>query len=175
MKKHVLPNILMITTGLFFAMFLLLQTGSTEVTEGKTMIIKSVGRLQWGKGMESTYIGALTVAMNAIGEDVTYDYLMGVSGTAFRLHRYGWCPSAPDATCGFNHGTPAMKAMGYKVTGIPSDENKPEDVEKVRKAVVESINRGYPVLAIDLKEVPDWGVIVGYAIRINLRAMSHHN
>ncbi len=163
MKKCLMPKLLMIATGLIFAMFFLIQTGSTEVPESKTMIIEGVGRLQWGKGMESTYIGALTVAMNAIGEDVTYDYLMGISGAAFRLHRYGWCPSAPDASVGFNHANPAMRVLGYKIVGIPSSSEKPEDVEKVRKAVMESIDRGYPVLAIDLKEVPDWGVIVGYA------------
>jgi hypothetical protein len=56
-----------------------------------------------------------------------------------------------------------MKALGYKATGIHSDRKKPEDVEKVRNAVVGSIDKGYPVLAIDLREVPDWGVIVGYA------------
>jgi hypothetical protein len=141
------------------------QEGGASTKMGKeTNVIDGVARLQWGKGMENTYMGALTVAMNAIGEDVTYDYLMGISGAAFRLHIYhpGWCPSAPDATCGFNHSKPAMKAMGYKMTGIHSDMSKPEDVEKVRNAVVKSIDKGYPVLAIDLKEVPDWGVIVGY-------------
>jgi hypothetical protein len=51
------------------------------------------------------------------------DYLMGVSGAAFRLHIHtpGWCPSAPDATCGLNHCVPAMKALGYKIEGIHSD------------------------------------------------------
>ncbi|MBD3182847.1 hypothetical protein GF312_11190 [Candidatus Poribacteria bacterium] len=136
---------------------------SKEMTKEKNMI-DGVGRLQWGKGMESTYIGALTVTMKAMGEDVTYDYLMGVSGAAFRLHIHhpGWCPSAPDATCGYNHGEAAMKAMGYKSAGIHSSNKNEAEVEKVRNAVIESIDRGYPVVAIDLKNVPDWGVIVGY-------------
>ena len=134
-------------------------------TEKQSKIIDGVERLQWGKGQESTYMGALTVAMRAIGEDVTYDYLMGVSGAAFRLHFHqpGWCPSSPDATCGFNHSEPAMKALGYAATGIHSDKNKPQEVKEAREAVVQSINDGHPVLAIDLIDVPDWGVIVGYS------------
>ena len=133
-----------------------------EKEMGKQNVIEGVDRLQWGKGQENTYIGALTATMRAIGEDVTYDYLMGVSGAAFRLH-FQWCPSSPDATCGFDCSTPALKALGYTAYAIHSDNNKPEEVKKVREAVVKSIDKGYPVLAIDLINVPDWGIIVGYS------------
>jgi len=133
-----------------------------EMKMGKQNVIEGVDRLQWGKGQESTYIGALTAAMRAIGKDVTYDYLMGVSGAAFRLH-FQWCPSSPDATCGFDCSAPALKALGYTAYAIHSDKNKPEEVKKVREAVVKNIDKGYPVLAIDLINVPDWGVIVGYS------------
>ena len=133
--------------------------------EKQTRAIEGIERLQWGKGQENTFIGALTVAMRAIGEDVTYDYLMGVSGAAFRLHFHqpDWCPSSPDATCGFDHSKPAMEALGYVSTCIHSDGKNPQEVKKVRDVVVQSINNGVPVLAIDLIEVPDWGVIVGYS------------
>jgi len=133
--------------------------------EKQARAIEGVERLQWGKGQENTFIGALTVAMRAIGEDVTYDYIMGVSGAAFRLHFHqpDWCPSSPDATCGFNHSKPAMEALGYTSTCIGSDGKNPQEMKKVRDAVVQSINNGIPVLAIDLIEVPDWGVIVGYS------------
>lgn len=136
-----------------------------KMKTGKTKVIKGVERLQWGKGQENTFIGALTVAMRAIGEDVTYDYLMGVSGAAFRLHFHqpDWCPSSPDATCGFDHSEPVMKALGYTADGIHSDKDKPEEVKKVREAIVQSIDKGHPVVAIDLINVPDWGVIVGYS------------
>ncbi|MBC8233597.1 effector binding domain-containing protein [bacterium] len=133
-----------------------------EKEMGKQNVIEGVDRLQWGKGQENTYIGALTATMRAIGEDVTYDYLMGVSGAAFRLH-FQWCPSSPDATCGFDCSTPALKALGYTAYAIHSDNNKSEEVKKVREAVVKSIDKGYPVLAIDLINVPDWGVIIGYS------------
>ena len=128
-------------------------------------VLEGVEKLQWGKGQENTFIGALTAAMRAIGEDVTYDYLMGVSGAAFRLHFHqpGWCPSSPDGTCGFNHAEPAMKALGYIVEGHWTREDKPEAVNKTREAIVQSINKGYPVVAIDLINTPDYGVIVGYS------------
>ncbi len=134
-------------------------------TDKETKVIEGVEKLAWGKGQENTYIGALTVAMRAIGEDVTYDYLMGVSGAAFRLHFHqpDWCPSSPDTTCGFDCSGPLLKALGYTADGIHSDKSKPEEVKKVREAVVQSIDKGHPVLAIDLINVPDWGVIVGYS------------
>jgi len=83
--------------------------------EFASKVLEGVEKLQWGKGQENTFMGALTAAMRAIGEDVTYDYLMGVSGAAFRLHFHqpNWCPSSPDATCGFDHFEPVMKALGY--------------------------------------------------------------
>ena len=164
----------LIIIGIVFVMLSLGQSVDAEhekkekakkmETDKQTKVIDGAERLQWGKGQENTYIGALTVAMRAMGEDVTYDYLMGVSGAAFRLHFHqpGWCPSSPDATCGFDCSGPALKALGYTAKGIHSDKNNPEDVKQVREAVIQSIDKGHPVLAIDLREVPDWGVIVGY-------------
>ncbi len=137
---------------------------SMKALEKKEKVIEGVGRLQWGKGQENTFMGALAITMDAIGEDITYDYLMGVSGAAFRVqvHNPDWCPSAPDAGCGFNCADVALSALGYKVRGIHSSSSKPEDVQKVREAVVRSIDNGYPVIAIDLINSPDYGVIVGY-------------
>ena len=134
-------------------------------TGKETKVIEDVERLRWGKGQENTFIGALTVAMRAMGENVTYDYLMGVSGAAFRLHFHqpDWCPSSPDATCGFDHSEPALAALGYTANGIHSDKDKPEEVKRVREVVIQSIDKGHPVLAIDLINVPDWGVIVDYS------------
>ena len=162
------------TIGIAFVILLLVQLGDTHGTVGeeermeteeKAMIIDGVERLQWGKGMESTFVGALTVAMRSMGEDVDYDYLMGISGAAFRLHFHqpDWCPSSPDATCGYDHSGPALRALGYTAMPIHSDKNKPEEVKKLRDAVVKSIDDGRPVVAIDLIGSPDWGAIVGYS------------
>ena len=52
------------------------EKGNTQMNE---KVIKGVDRLQWGKQQENTFMGALNVTMKALGEDVNYDYLMGVS------------------------------------------------------------------------------------------------
>jgi hypothetical protein len=110
-------------------------------------------------------MGSIKAVARALGDDVSYEYLMGVSGTAFRLHFHqpNWCPSSPDATVGFNHTTPVMRALGYTAETIFSHADHPEEIRKVRKTIVESIDRGLPVVATDLIAVPDWGVITGYA------------
>lgn len=134
-----------------------------EMSTDETRVIQGVELLQWGRGMENTFIGSLTVAMRSLGEDVTYDYLMGVSGAAFRFHfaTPEWCPSSPDATCGFNCADPALAALGYDIRFIHALEGSPE-APALLQAVARSIDTGRPVLAIDLKVVPDWGVITGY-------------
>lgn len=167
---------MMRTGNVLCAVVVLLLIASAVMGEGSGMNtnikhvsgkvwIDGVDRLQWGIGQENTFIGALTAAMRAIGEDVNYDYLMGVSGAAFRvqIYRLDWCPSAPDATCGFDCSGPAMEALGYKPIWMWASADKPDEMKKVREAVVESIDKGKPAVAIDLVNVPDWGVIIGYA------------
>ena len=132
--------------------------------EFRRNVIEGVGRLEWGGGRENSFVGALAVAMLAMGEDVTYEYLMGASGAAFRLHFHQpeWCPSSPDATVGFDHSRPAMAALGYACRPVNSDADDAQAVRRAREAVVSSIDQGRPVIALDLRESVDWGAIVGY-------------
>jgi hypothetical protein len=132
-------------------------------TAEQTKIIEGVEKIEWGKEKDNTFIGALTAAMHAIGEDVTYNYLMGVSGVAFRLNfrQPNWCPSGADATAGFNHAWPAMKALGYTAKQYNTNADNVSDVMNTRETIVQSINRGYPILAIGLID-DNWGVITGY-------------
>lgn len=156
-------NLVLTVLAITLATTSLAQGVHAEMNMGETTVIGGVERLQWGQGMENTFIGSLTVVMKSLGEDVTYDYLMGVSGAAFRFHfaTPEWCPSSPDATCGFNCADPALAALGYDIRFIHAMEDSPE-APALLQAVVDSIDAGHPVLAIDLKAVPDWGIITGY-------------
>jgi hypothetical protein len=51
---------------------------------------------------QSSVHAAEEAVIQALGEDVTYDYLVGMSGLAFRmqLSREGFCPSSPHPACG---------------------------------------------------------------------------
>ena len=128
-------------------------------------VVENVPRLASRQGRENTFIGALTGAANAMGDDVSYDYLMGVSGAAFKVHlcQPEWCPSAGDAGPGFNCATTAVEALGYVTETMFSNREKGDEVRKVREAVVRSIDEGRPVVAINLIRSDDWGVITGYA------------
>jgi hypothetical protein len=91
---------------------------------------------------------------------------MGVSGGAFRVHFHKeWCPSSPDATVGLDTGAEAMKALGfsYEYHHLAGEATAfGETKEAITEAIMKSIDAGRPVIAIDLIEVPEWGVITGY-------------
>ena len=119
------------------------------------------------RGMNSV-LACLTSALRASGQDVTYEYLMGVSSRAFRL-QFNWCPSAPHSHCGFNTFTPALQATGYEARSCPlavweedtRAQRKATDDElaAARKAVQDSIAAGMPVLYGS----EECGLLVGWA------------
>jgi hypothetical protein len=123
-------------------------------------LIQDVPSLSWNE--MNSFMGALSAIGYKLGDHAGYAFLCGVSGAAFRTHFFDtWCPSSPDATVGFDAGTVALKARGLNPTWlhVSSDgKNKPQILAAIRK----SIDAGIPVLAIDLIEMPEWGVIVGY-------------
>jgi hypothetical protein len=130
------------------------------------VVLKGVGKLGWDTGMSSSFIAALAVTADYLGMEKDYTYLMGVSGGAFRIHFHkDWCPSSPDATVGLDTGGEALKALGlgyeyHHLAGSVAPFGETEEV--LTKAIMKSIDDGRPVLAIDLIEVPEWGVITGY-------------
>lgn len=138
------------------------RKGQTPVTDkSREQIINGVGKLKWNDNRDNSFIGALTATAQAMGNKVTYDYVMGVSGASFKLTVID-CPSCEDATCGIDCSIPAAKALGYKMSSLFCDPKKPDEVEKARQAIVKSIDQGYPVLALDLAVCAEWGVISGY-------------
>ena len=127
-------------------------------------VIEGLEPMRWGKGRDNTWANAYALSLQGAGEDVTYDTVMGYSGAAFRLHFHqpDWCPSSPDATVGYNHAKPAARAFGYAATGGLVDTKDADAVAETRAKIVASIDAGKPVRGIDLVQIPDWGVIVGY-------------
>ncbi len=123
-------------------------------------MIAGVPNLSWNE--MNSFMGALQAIGHRLGNHSGYPFLCGVSGAAFRTHFFDtWCPSSPDPGCGYDAATVALKACGFDATWhhVSSDgKNKPQILAAIRK----SIDAGMPVLAIDLIEVPEWGVIIGY-------------
>jgi hypothetical protein len=115
----------------------------------------------------STVMASMASVLRALGEDVTYEYLMGVSSHAFRT-QFSWCPSAPHANCGFKTNDAALKTAGYKIhwhelamwdpVTRKQGEATSEHLVAARDAVKRSIDAGRPCLFGSEEE----GVLAGY-------------
>jgi hypothetical protein len=97
--------------------------------------------------------------MTAMGEHVSYPYLMGVSAAAFRLQvmRPQCCASSPHAQIGHNCTDPAMAALGYPLTWMDT-RDAAGDRDTATEALVASIDAGRPALLSS----EECGLIVGY-------------
>ncbi|MDE6750023.1 MAG: helix-turn-helix domain-containing protein [Lachnospiraceae bacterium] len=124
-------------------------------------ILKNVIRLSFGEGMECSWAGALYGALKYMGEVCTYHYIMGISGACYRIcFTDVWDYSCTDALVAFDYATPLYKAVGYSFRTVERLEKQERKAERL--AIMEDIQRGKPVLAINLRIAPEWGIITGY-------------
>jgi hypothetical protein len=155
------------------------------VRDGGATVLKGYEDIDWGRSRESidnSFIRCLTHVLNAAGEDLTYSDLMGLSGAAFRVQvvQPELCPSAACAEVGIDCYKPALESVGYAMdtiwaqarsdSGSLTDgtqakidtetltETDPKNIERARKSVVESIEKGRPAIY----QVEEHSLIVGY-------------
>ncbi len=125
-------------------------------------VIEGIAKLGWDTGKSNSFFAALEAVANYLGIKKDYTEINGASSAAFRMQFHkDWCPSSPDPTCGYNAGEDALRALGLEFEEFhisPDSSNRAE----LKKAILESIDRGKPVIAIDLIDTPEWGVITGY-------------
>jgi hypothetical protein len=122
----------------------------------------------WLEGVSGWFIGdressvhaAQAAAMAAVGEEISYEYLVGVSGLAFRMQvsRDGLCPSSPHSFCGYPCHPRSSQALPWTLQLFEAKLDETEKVEAARQAVVASIERGVPVQYGSEED----GIIVGY-------------
>ena len=117
---------------------------------------------EFGKGNECSWAAALTAALQAMNVNTSYEEVMGVSGACYRLAFAApdWDYSSVDGLVAYDYATPAYKAFGYK----PAFENRveKENRAKVRNKIINQVANNMPVLGINLRVAPEWGVICGY-------------
>jgi hypothetical protein len=128
--------------------------------DGNRVWIENVVCPRWEQNADCTYSGALSSILLFMGDNVSYDDLMGWSGQAFRVQigQPDWCPSAACAQPGFDTSKVANEALDRELTSFGGGDEDQAAVEKRRAAIVASIDRGRPVLYI----FEECGVIVGY-------------
>lgn len=124
-------------------------------------VIEGLETACWGGGRrENSVLGALEAALQAIGEEIPYEFLMGVSGGAFRvqIHQPEWCPSAPHANCGFRLYAPLAAALRFELVHLGSETQGDGEGRRAPRPVIESIDRGVPAFYSREEE----SLVVGY-------------
>ena len=124
-------------------------------------ILKNIMRLSWEEGMECPWAGALYAAFKFMGEPYAYHQIMGMSGACYRIcFTDVWDFSCTDALVSYDYAAPLSKAIGcsFRI----ADRLEKQDRKAERISIMEDIRKGKPVLAINLRVAPEWGVITGY-------------
>jgi hypothetical protein len=141
-----------------------------HIINKNAVIIDGIGKLDWGNGMDNSFLACVYLLEQKFGNQLSYTDIVGLSGYGFRLNFFDrFCPSSPDATVGFDSGGYLMQKLGYKVDyyHLQNDDLVNDNVESMaeegmRMLILDSIDRGWPVIAIDMIETPEWGLITGY-------------
>ena len=136
----------------------------SKVKELKDKVfIESVPRLIWGMNTDNSFVRSTQLTLNSLGENYSYDFLMGISGAAFRLHFHpDFCPSSADSTTGFDVSKILFKSLGYNCDLHKIDDKNFEEIKALYRRIISQINDGKPIIAINLKVCPEWGIITGY-------------
>lgn len=138
-----------------------MKSGVAETKD--EIFIDKIPRLKWGENVDNSFIRSAQLSLNALGESCSYEYLMGISGAAFRLHFHpDWCSSSADSTTGFDVSRILFKSLGYKSELYSIDDKSFADIKSLYQKIITQINLGIPIIAINLKVCPEWGIITGY-------------
>ena len=122
-------------------------------------VIDGLEQARWGGGhKENSVVGALEAALRAIGEEIPYEFLMGVSGGAFRIqmHQPKWCPSAPHANCGLRLYDTLAAALPYEFVQLGAEQGN--GARRAPEALIDSIDQGVPAFWSHEEE----SLVVGY-------------
>jgi hypothetical protein len=136
---------------------------ATVRRENRKVYIEDVRKVSWDTGEMCEFASSFVSAMSSLGEDIPYSYVMGTSGVAFRFTlypgewdfgNYSIRNISPDVYAPIHR---AFSAAGYAYT-----LNEPGSFQDDARKIIDSINRGVPVLAYPLVGPSDCCIITGY-------------
>jgi hypothetical protein len=129
-------------------------------------ILAGIERIHWETTSVLCFVGSTIACMRYLGEQVSNDYAMGISGGAFKTF---WIPPWSPANCdlldiGEEPVQRTFAALGYGYTFVQDyDHRDPaHTLAFYRDRIVESIDRGIPVMALGIVGPPECGVVAGY-------------
>jgi RNA polymerase sigma factor (sigma-70 family) len=130
-------------------------------------VLEGIERTHWETTSVLCFTGSVVAAMHHLGEPVTNDYVMGISGGAFKMF---WIPPWSPANCdlliiGEEPIRQTFAALGYDYTFIPDFDREKRALTEAeyRRKIVESIDAGRPVMAIGIVGPPEVCVVAGYS------------
>jgi hypothetical protein len=124
--------------------------------KGEPVTLQNIGAFRY----HDPLFESVRVALNAMGETYTPEYIQGISGAAFKIAT--GCPSRP--TC-VHDGWPAefLKYLGYEIEEHPCfDADKNDITDKMVEAVKRHIDAGKPALVWHAFTEYEWDVVAGY-------------
>jgi hypothetical protein len=127
-------------------------------------VLENVGELRWENG-DCMFAGAVLACMKHLGREVSFDFVMGVSGCAFKLW---WDPSwkgvCESAFLGEETVAQTFKALGFACEILPDIHASPQaaDEELLRRRIVDSIDGDRPVIALGVVGPAECGIVAGY-------------
>lgn len=127
-------------------------------------VIPNLLKVDWSDtSRQNEFVNSVVSALNAIGENLTYDYVCAISGSAFRMSFS--MPTVQE----WNHGnyhvinTPIIIEHTFKMLGYKVSHRIRDDYEDDKKAIIESIDKGFPVISLEgVINCSDACVISGY-------------
>lgn len=121
-------------------------------------VLKDVPAISFASGERFTPMGSLRAVAEFLGQEVTYPWLMGSSGAAFRA-----CWS-DDWSLEMTYAAPEdVVKIGAAALGLETENRLNERPEAVWEAVRDSLGDDMPVLSCGLAGAPEFCIIYGYA------------
>jgi hypothetical protein len=131
--------------------------------EGGRAVIEGVRKLSWDTGEMCEFASALVAALEVLGTDVAYPFVVGTSGAAFRFTlepgawNFGNYSIRNISADPYEPMRRALDATGHVYT-IVEQGSRDEDTARI----VASLDAGAPVLAYPVVGPSDCCVITGY-------------
>lgn len=121
--------------------------------------IENVDRLEKKTGKENTFFHSLHNILEIFDLKIEVEQLLVFSCYPFRIQfSKDISIDLVDPTFGFDCAQTLFSSLGINHKAYDNNTS----LEKIKKEISNSINRGFPVLARDLFGKNDWGIITGY-------------
>lgn len=126
-------------------------------------VLENIADLDWQRSGECTFCGSVVSCIKFLKEYMPYDFVMGISGGAFKLLWYPqWCQSNNALlVLGNEPIRRTFRALGYEYQFMHKTEETNEE-DKFRQMITDSIQNGRPVIVEGIVGPPACGVVTGY-------------